>query len=73
MLSEKGKGQRNLQNIHTFKPKKKKYVCVFEYREKISDMNYIRNVTVVIYRRGLPRWRSGKRLPANAGDTRDSG
>ena len=72
MLSEKGKLQRNLQNIHSFKPKKK-YVCVFEYREKISDMNYIRNVTVVIYRRGLPRWCSGKRLPANAGDTRDSG
>ena len=28
MLSEKGKGQRNLQNIHSFKPKKKN-TCVF--------------------------------------------
>ena len=64
---------REICKIYIHSSQKKKYVCVFEYREKISDMNYIRNVTVVIYRRGLPRWCSGKRLPANAGDTRDSG
>ena len=71
MLSEKEKGQRNLQNIHSSKQKKKK--CAFEYRDKISHKDYVRNVTVVIYRRELPRWHSGNRLPDNAGDTRDSG
>ena len=27
-----------------------KYMCAFEYSEKISDKDYVRNLTVVIYR-----------------------
>ena len=31
----------------------KKNVCVFEYRRKISEKDYVRNLTVVIYRKGM--------------------